>query len=333
MKRYAITALGECLIDFNFTNQESGHLLLEGNPGGAPANVLAAASKLGAKTCFIGKVGQDAFGDFLKYSLQSCNIDTAGLVSSEIFPTTLAFVSVNENGDRNFSFYRKSTADLMLSEDEIDYKSISESEIFHFGSVSMTSEPSRTATLSAVRFAKESNCLISYDPNLRVLLWDNLDEAKHVILDAMKLADIVKVSEEEALFLTGKHSPAEAMRQLFEENPMRLLFVTLGPRGCLACTENADCYLPTFDTACIDTTGSGDAFFGSVLWWLFKNNGQLNALTKSDLEELVRLGNAAGSLAATCKGAIPSMPSMEEIMLCIENIPLLQGDDLLQTCE
>ena len=146
MKKYAITALGECLIDFNFTNQESGHLLLEGNPGGAPANVLAAASKLGAKTCFIGKVGQDAFGDFLKYSLQSCNIDTAGLVSSEIFPTTLAFVSVNENGDRSFSFYRKSTADLMLSEDEIDYKSISESEIFHFGSVSMTSEPSRTAS-------------------------------------------------------------------------------------------------------------------------------------------------------------------------------------------
>lgn len=321
---YDIVALGECLIDFvSGDGTGNGSLLYKGNPGGAPANVLAAASRLGLNTAFIGKVGDDSFGAFLKNTLEENRIDTSSLILSPEYPTTLAFVSLDETANRSFSFYRRETADVNLRETEIDYELIRKAKLFHFGSVSLTAEPSRSATLAAVRFAKKDKKPVSYDPNLRERLWPSLYEAKKIILSAMDYADLVKVSEEELSFLTGFSGLEEGMRVLCSKYQLRFLAVTLGAKGCCCMSGDTICSSPAFAVNSVDTTGAGDAFWGAMLYQLQKSGKKPDSFTEDELKRFMDYANAAGSLATTKKGAIPSLPDEPEILDCIASVPRL----------
>lgn len=322
---YDIVAVGESLIDFVSNNNEfTGKLQYEGNPGGAPANVLAAAAKFGLKTAFIGKVGNDSFGSFLKTSLDNCRIDTSSLIMGDDCNTTLAFVSLDKTENRNFSFYRKNTADVNLTSGEINFDAVKNTKIFHFGSVSLTDEPSRSATFSAVRLAKENNITISYDPNFRKPLWRNSEEAKEIILSGLELADIVKLSDDELLFLTGTKNFENAMNNLYNRYNLKFLAVTMGPRGCICKTSKAIKSAFAFDVPCVDTTGAGDAFMGSLLYQIISSIKDIDYIGDNDLKQIMDFSNAAGSLAATKKGAIPAMPLKKEILDCIKNVSYLE---------
>ena len=226
-----IVAVGECLIDF-VSEQRADTLVLEGHPGGAPANVLAMAAKLNCTTQMIAKVGTDAFGSYLIEQLKRAKVGTPGMVQAKKEPTTLAIVSLDATGNRSFGFYRNETADVQLEFSEIDKTLLKNCRVFHFGSVSMTSEPARSATLQAARTAKQAGALISYDPNLRIPLWEDLAQAKEIILQGMRLADVVKLSGEELEFLTSADLRA-GTEHLYQEYNMRLLAITLGPGGCV----------------------------------------------------------------------------------------------------
>ncbi|WP_312641544.1 carbohydrate kinase [Hydrogenoanaerobacterium sp.] len=320
--KYDIIAVGECLIDFVSRKDDQGkRLVLEGNPGGAPANVLAMAAKLGLRTSFISKLGQDSFGDFLKDSIADAGVDTQNMIMTEKHPTTLAFVTLDSTGNRSFAFYRNQTADVMLTEQEIDYDEIAKARVFHFGSVSMSAEPARTATLQAAQYAHKQGVMVSYDPNLRELLWQSLREAKEVMLQGMQYANVVKVSDEELVVLTGTQDLEQGMRSLFEQYNLSLLAVTMGPKGCVCCCKAGVFSSKTFDVACVDTTGAGDAFWGACLYQILKNEKALDQYTARDMKQLMDFSNAAGSLTTTQKGAIPAMPTEEQIQDCIANTP------------
>ncbi len=309
-----VTALGELLIDFTpagLSNQ--GNPIFEQNPGGAPANVLAALAKLGCQTAFIGKVGTDQFGQFLKKTLDDVGVSTHGLVMTDSYNTTLAFVHLSSTGDRSFSFYRDPGADLMLEPAELSYQLIEDCQIFHFGSVSMTAEPAYSATMAAVKHAKEQHKLISYDPNLRLRLWKSPEAAKAGILSAMPLADLVKISEEELIFLTGESDLAKGAQFLIDHYGLKLVLITLGPGGAFAYNQNGSAHRPTYKVKVVDTTGAGDAFTGGFLFKLVKSGKMPGELTPADLEEFLDFGNAVGSIATTRKGAIPALPDLAAI--------------------
>jgi fructokinase len=311
---YDITALGELLIDFTpSVSPKSGRILFEQNPGGAPANVLASLSQLQKKTAFIGKVGNDQFGLFLKNILDQIHVDTSGLVFSETVNTTLAFVHLDDKGDRSFSFYRSPGADTTLNIQDVDFDLIKNSKIFHFGSLSLTHNPAAETTLTAVAFAKENGALISFDPNLRESLWDNLDHAKAMMYKGLEISDVVKVSEEELFFLTGVSNLEEGTRILSNSYHISLLFVTLGGNGSFFRLGEKTGYVPGFVVDVQDTTGAGDGFLGGVLYKILEKNCMINSLTNEDLTEIASFGNAVGALATTKKGAIWSMPTIDEI--------------------
>ena len=320
---FDIAAIGELLIDFTPAGfSERGDMLFARIAGGAPANVLAAASKLGCRTAFIGKVGQDAFGRFLNDTLQQAGINTRGLVSSP-YNTTLAFVTLDEHGDRSFSFYRKPGADMMLDFSDVDTSIVENCRILHFGSVSLTDEPSRSATLETVRLARSLGKTISYDPNYRPLLWENRDEAVRWMGEGLRLADIVKMSEEELFLLTGSKDPEEGTKYLAEEGKV-LVLVSLGPKGAFYRKGELCGLLPTYDVKTIDTNGAGDSFFGAILCRLAKIGlSSFSGLDRQALEEILSYGNAAGSLTTTRKGSIPALPTEEEIQRCRREVPLL----------
>lgn len=308
-----VTALGELLIDFTPEGKsEQGNPGYVANPGGAPGNVLVSLSCLGMQTEFIGCVGNDNFGDFLVSTLQSKGVQTNGIVYSNV-KTTLAFVHIDELGDRSFSFYRQPGADMMLAKEDIDLRLISNSRIFHVGSISMTHEPSREATLTAVKHAKRNNVVISFDPNLRPLLWDTLDVAKERILTIMNYADVVKVSEEELEFLTGTKDISIGAKQIFDEFNLSLLFITLGDKGSYAYNNHGLVFVPGFSVKAVDTTGCGDAFFSGVLYQLLKNELIHEVLPVEALEQILQFGNAMGAYVAQRKGGIPSMPTLCQI--------------------
>ncbi len=314
MKKFGLAAIGECLIDLVPSGvNELNVPLFSANPGGAPANVLAMYSKLGGETAFIGKVGNDGFGLSLIDNLKRANINTGSVVIDNEHNTTLAIVHLSETGNRSFSFYRHTEADVMLRSEEVNAETVKNSSVFHFGSVSLTDEPSRSATLTAVKLAKDSGALISYDPNYRPLLWNDINEAKEVMRGGALLADIIKVSDEELTLLTDETDLLRGAEKLLSFG-ISLVFVTLGENGAFYCNKKAQGALPAYDVKTIDTTGAGDTFFGSVLWLLSgKTKEQLSDLTDSELQDIVKFGNAAGSLATTKKGAIPAMPSKSEI--------------------
>jgi fructokinase len=315
-KKYDIVAIGECLIDFvPSSNQEKGKLNFTGCPGGAPANVLACASKLGLNTAFIGKVGNDVFGRLLCSTLSDCGIETSSLVISDRYPTTLAFVTLDQNGERAFSFYRSQTADCMITPDEIDKTLLSQAKIFHFGSVSMTTEPARGTTLYAVKSAKKNGALISYDPNLRELLWGSLSDAREVMLDAMRYCDIVKVSEEELNFLTGMDHIDSAMLKLMKQyNTLKLLVVTMGSRGCKATCGQNILTEAGFNVKTIDTVGAGDTFWGAFLYQVISKHLNIIYPNEKLLSEALRFSNAAGALSTIKHGAIHAMPALDDIL-------------------
>lgn len=321
---FDVAAVGELLIDFTPAGFDaSGDQLFAKKPGGAPANVLAAVSKLGGKTAFIGKVGNDMFGRFLRKTLSGIRIDTSGLVVDPIVPTTLAFVQFDEKGDRSFRFYRNPGADIMLHINEIPQQIIAGSRIFHFGSVSLTNEPSRSATMAAVKAAKERGCIISFDPNYRPPLWENAPEAKKQMMAGLELADIVKASEEEMLLLTGETDLQKGSLKLANYGAS-LVLVSLGAKGAFFRKGGLTGRVPTYDVKTIDTNGAGDAFLGAVLFCLRKwSLKEIHALSMPELTKLISFANAAGALTTSQNGAIPSMPTLEEIESCRANIPLL----------
>jgi len=321
---YDVVAIGELLIDFapGGTTAE-GNALFERNPGGAPGNVLAILAKLGRKTALISKVGEDQFGEFLISVIRDLGIETKGILTTKEANTTLAFVHLDSKGDRNFSFYRKPGADMLLNKKEVDPGLAANTEIFHFGTVSMTCEPTRGATLFAVKAAKESGALISFDPNLRPPLWENLTDAKRSIEVGLEYADILKVSKEELEFITGYEDLNKGSEYISEKYGIHLILVTLGADGCFYRLGSETGILRTYDVKTVDTTGAGDAFLGAFLYQVTEKKKALSDLNKSDMERMIDFANAAGSIATIKKGAIPAMPSIREIIDCMENVKKL----------
>lgn len=316
---FDITAMGELLIDFTPAGlSDAGNVVFERNPGGAPANVLVALSKLGGNGAFIGKVGNDQFGIFLKNVLERNNVHADGLRFSKDVNTTLAFVHLDKNGDRSFSFYRNPGADLMLSEEEVDVGLISSSRIFHFGSLSMTDEPARSATLKALKFARDKGILISYDPNWRPPLWKDQDTAREWMRKGLSYADILKVSEEELSFLTGETEIYKGIKVLYDMG-IRIITVTMGDKGCTYHCPNGSGHISAYNTKSIDTTGAGDAFVGALLYRICRLEKKIEDITLEEISDMVDFSNAVGALCITKKGAIPAMPTLEEVRHFMKN--------------
>jgi fructokinase len=317
---YDVVALGELLIDFSpYGYSKEGNPLFERNPGGAPTNVLMTVSKFGKKTAFIGKVGEDQFGQFLTKVLNDNKIDTQGLISTDSVPTTLAFVHLKNNGERSFSFYRKPGADLTLKKDEVNYSLLDSTRWFHFGSVSMTDEPSRTATLSAVSYAKRRGIAISYDPNLREPLWTSLREAKRTISEGLYFTDILKISEEELFFLTEESDLIKGTQLLYSKYNISFIFVTLGEKGCFFKAHDSTGMVSGFRVKSIDTTGAGDAFLGAIIYKFLNINKAFSQLTSNEMKEMVIFANATGAITTTKKGAIPALPYIKQVQTLINN--------------
>jgi fructokinase len=311
---YDVVAIGELLIDLiPHGLSKPGNLIFEGHPGGAPANVMVALGKLGKKTAFIGKVGNDQFGIELKNTLRINQVDSKGLIFADDVPTTLSCVHLDHQGDRKFSFYRNPGADMTLKTDEVDLQMIVNSRILHFGSISMTHEPARSATIKAVMHAKKNGLLISYDPNLREKLWNNLDCAREQIKNGLKYADIVKLSEEELVFLAGERELESAIHSLLGEYQISLLFTTLGEKGCLYSLGNKTEYFPSFNVKAVDTTGAGDAFLAAILYKILEFDCDLTKLNLEDVRNSVEFACASGAITTMQRGAIPSMPLIHEI--------------------
>lgn len=320
---YDVIALGELLIDLTPAGfSKNGNVLFERNPGGAPANVLAALSKLGGKGSFIGKVGNDRFGHFLRNIMAGLGIGVEQLKYSDEVNTTLAVVHLDENGDRSFSFYRNPGADMLLNKNEIDFSILKKTKIFQFGSASLTDEPVRSAVSEAIEYAKRNNRIIAYDPNWRPSLWKDKKEAKDIISEKLKYTDILKISEEELEFLTGKSDLKDGSKNLIDMG-IRLVVVTLGPKGCFFRCEAGMVHMDTYDVKVVDTTGAGDAFLGALLFYLCSENIDLDNISREQLEHMMDFSNAVGALCASRMGAIPAMPSMVEVKECMRTVPKL----------
>ena len=313
-KKYDVNALGELLIDFTENGiSEQGNPMLEANPGGAPCNVLAMLQKLGKKTSFIGKVGNDQFGRMLKETIESVGIDSGNLIMDEEVHTTLAFVHTFEDGDRDFSFYRNPGADMMLKIEDVQKERIEASKIFHFGTLSSTHETCRGATRYALQCAKGARVLISFDPNLREPLWNDLEDAKREIAYGLELADIVKISDNEVVFMTGEEDYEKAAKILQENYQIPLLFVTLGREGSRAYYKDMRAEAAGFiQENTIETTGAGDTFTGCVLSRILERGG-IEGLTETELKDMLTFANAGASLITTRRGALKVMPERVEI--------------------
>ena len=314
---YDVTAMGEMLIDFTLNGQsEQGNHLFEACPGGAPCNVLAMLNKLGRKTAFIGKVGEDQFGRLLKGTIDELGIETKGLILDKEIHTTLAFVHTFPDGDREFSFYRKPGADMMLTEEEVDYDLIRQSRIFHFGTLSMTDEPVRSATKKALEVAKEAGCLITFDPNLRPPLWNSLDEAKKQMEYGFQYCDMLKISDNEIQFVSGKEDYDEGICCLQDKYNIPLIFLTMGKDGSRAYYKDIRVERKGFQVKAIETTGAGDTFCGCSIHGLLTHG--LEGLTEEILGDMLTYANAGAALITMKKGAIRSMPEPENITKLIE---------------
>lgn len=310
-----VVALGELLIDFaTLSVDESGYPTMAAHPGGAPANFLAALTKFGAKTALLGKVGTDAFGKMLTGTLQKAGIETKGLVYDDNQFTTLAFVTFDDHGDREFSFSRKPGADTCLTFEELNLSLIDDAKVFHFGSLSLTDEPARTATYRAVAYAKEQGKLITYDPNLRKPLWRDLEEAKKQLIWGLTQADVVKISDEEVEFLFGLGVEAGA-DYLLKNFDIKLVFVTCGADGCFFKNAKAQGKVPCLPGIhVIDTTGAGDIFGGSAIWKVLQTGAAPEALDEAQLLDVVRFACTSAGLSTTRSGGISSIPSYEEVL-------------------
>lgn len=314
---FDILTVGEILIDLTQSGiSENGIPIYSANPGGAPANVAVAASRLGASAAFIGKVGNDAYGGFLRETLEKNNVNTDGVVVDNSANTTLAVVSVNENGERGFAFYRKNSADTLLSENEITDRQLSNTHILHFGSVSLTDEPSRTATLSAVRRARALGATITYDPNYRASLWNSEAQAVEQIKKPLPFVDILKVSDEEIPLICGTDNIEEAAKQLCEQYDIKLVLVTLGAKGAYYRFKDMGGVAEGVKVTVADTNGAGDTFFGAFLSRLaHMKKYNPSELSKEDIKQALAFANRAAAITTSRSGAIPAMPTLDEVEL------------------
>lgn len=322
-KRYDVVALGELLIDFTQNGYSSqGNYLMEANPGGAPCNVLAMLRKLGHSVAFIGKVGADIWGSLLVDELNELGIETSNLCMDQDIRTTLAFVKNDQDGERSFSFYRNPGADMMLGKEEIKESIIENCKIFHFGSLSMTHEKTREATKYAVEVAKKNQVLVSFDPNLRESLWENLEYARAQIAYGMSVCDILKISDNEIEWFTGEKNYDDAVRQIRNQYEIPLILVSLGKEGSIAHYKYNNCEykveMPAFlQKNTVETTGAGDTFDGAVLHFILENG--ITNMSEKLIEEMLRFANAAASIITTRKGALKVMPAREEIEVVIQS--------------
>ncbi|MDO4266716.1 MAG: carbohydrate kinase [Eubacteriales bacterium] len=322
MRKLDAVALGESLIDFTPKGcSEDGMKLFEQNPGGAVANVMAAMAKLGRKTGFIGKVGADMHGDFLTETMQAAGIDTSHVVHDDTVFTTLAFVDLKPDGQREFYFARKPGADTCLKPEEIDADYIASTALLHVGSLSLTDEPARSATLKALEDAKRAGTIVSYDPNYRAMLWKSPEAAMTGMRSVLDQVDLIKISDEETKLLTDCEAPEDAADVLLSKG-IKIVTVTLGPDGVLVASKEGKARIPGFRVKAVDTTGAGDSFFGGFLWKLMEfglgSTKQPQELTLSELREAGQFGNAVASLNVERRGAIPAMPTYEQVMERIE---------------
>lgn len=311
---FDVTSLGELLIDFTENGTSSqGNPLLEANPGGAVCNVLAMLGRLGKKTAFIGKVGQDMFGTQLKNAVEEVGIDTRALFMDEEVHTTLAFVHTYPDGDRDFSFYRNPGADMMLTKDEVPEDLIQNSRLFHFGTLSSTHEGVREATRHAIEIAKNAGCIITFDPNLRPPLWKSLDDARREIEYGMTKCDVLKISDNEVEFLFDTTDYDKGAALIREKYNIPLVLITMGKDGSRAYYKDMRVEAsPFLQENTIETTGAGDTFCASILNYVLEHG--LENLTEENLLEMLTFANAAASLITTRKGALRVMPSRQEVI-------------------
>lgn len=315
MKPYDVTALGELLIDFTQGGlSEQGNPMFEANPGGAPCNVLSMLSRLGRKTAFIGKVGNDGFGKQLAQAIEEVGIDASGLMFDNEVHTTLALVHKLENGDRDFSFYRNPGADMMLREEEVNEELIRNARIFHFGTLSLTDEEVKKATHRAVRIAEDAGLLRSFDPNLRPPLWRSLDEAKAQVDWGLQHCDILKISDNEITWFTGLEDYDEGIAALRKQYPnIRLICLSMGPDGSRAYYKDLRVEVPAFlQEGTVETTGAGDTFGACMLDGVLESG--LDGLNEAKLKEILTFANAAASIVTTRKGALRVMPQKDEVL-------------------
>ena len=310
-----VTALGELLIDFTMVSADGeGYPTMAAHPGGAPANFLAALAKYGKRTALLGKVGTDKFGRLLKGTLEGAGIETRGLVSADDVFTTLAFVTLDASGDREFSFSRKPGADTCIRFEELDLSLIDEARAFHFGTLSLTDEPARSTTQQAVAYAKAHGKLITYDPNLRKPLWKDLDEAKEQMLWGLRHADVVKISDEEVEFLFGLN-PQDGAAHILKEFGVKLVFVTCGPDGCFFMNAQASGQVPGMSgIRVVDTTGAGDIFGGSAVYRLLETGKAPETLEEKEMREIVSFACTAAGLSTTKHGGIQSVPELDDVI-------------------
>ena len=316
MKTFDVTALGEILIDFTPAGiSPAGQILYERNPGGAPANVAAAVARLGGRSAFIGKTGNDVFGRFLRETLDAHGIETRGLQTAEGHPTTLAFVTLTPDGERDFSFYRNPAADTQITPGELDGPLLQGSRFLHVGSLSLTHEPARAATLSAIERVKAAGGCISYDPNWRALLWESRETGIRAMKSLLPAADVVKVSDEELALLFGSEDCSLGAARILAEGA-RLVLVTLGAKGVFYKTPTLEGRVEGPAVQAVDTTGAGDAFVGGLLYRLSRAPADADPLarTQGELEQDLRFANAVASLCVRKRGAIPAMPALQEVL-------------------
>ena len=311
---YDITVFGEILIDFTSQGiNEEGQTLYVRNPGGAPANVAVAESRLGAHSAFLGKAGKDMHGEFLRSVLEKEQVETRGMLLDEKYFTTLAFVNVNEEGERTFSFARKPGADTQIQKEEIDVDVLDHTSIFHVGSLSLTDQPVMDTTFYAVKRAKKKGSIISYDPNYRASLWKDEVIARKQMRSLVPYVDLMKISDEETELLTDDKEVEKAAEELYRQG-VKVVVVTLGGNGAYVYGREGGVMVPGFPVShVVDTNGAGDSFWGGFLYQVNASGKRPEELTKEELTEFTRFGNAVASLCVENKGAIPAMPTMEQV--------------------
>ena len=309
-----LVTIGEILIDLTYSGRQNGVPVYVANPGGAPANVAVAAARLGADSAFIGKVGNDYYGGFLRETLTENKVDVSGMLTDASAPTTLAVVSLTDAGERSFSFYRRNCADTLLSPEELSDELLGNTRFLHFGSVSLTDDPARSATLFAAKRAKELGATVTYDPNYRANLWNSEKEAVERMKSVLGFVDILKISDEELPLLTGTDDPEAGTRQLFDEYGISLILLTLGADGAYYRRGGETGKAEGFKVKVADTNGAGNTFFGAFLsrmaaLGVYKPDD----LTSEQLFDSVRTANLAASLTTSRHGAIPAMPDLKEL--------------------
>lgn len=318
---FDVVCLGELLVDFTPAgNSSKGNALYECNPGGGVANFAVAIARLGAKSSFIGQVGQDQFGQLLQKTMQNYGVDTQGLLTSDRYMTTLAFVHLFENGERDFTFYRKNGADIFIEAEDVRCDLIDQAKIFHFSSLCMVNDTCKAATLRAIRCAHDKGVLVTYDPNWRPSLWENEADCKREMIDGIALADVIKVSEEELFYMTDIADHQKAAQSMLDRGA-RLIIETLGEKGSRFYCKQGSGEVPAFSVKAVDATGAGDACFGAIVYGLIKNEIDLNAIDTEKMIEILRFANASAAISVTQYGGMPSLPDFDTVSKFIADHP------------